>query len=80
MYEHIENLQEMVKAQHEELVKQLEEASTTCYKPALMVVVSVIAPYVQGFFTFDENEKIIESVLIESGDDGNVRIIGNWGL
>ena len=80
MYEYMESLQELVKAQHEELVKQLEEASTTCYKPALMVVISVIAPYVQGFFTFDKDGKIIESVLIEFDDEGNVHPIGNWGL
>lgn len=81
MHEYMESLQKIVKAQHEELVKQLEEASAECYKPALMVVVSVVMPvFVQGFFTFDKDEKIIESVLIEFDDDGKARPTADWGL
>ena len=81
MYEYMGSLQELVKAQHEELVERLEKASAECYKPALMVVVSVVTPvFVQGFFTFDKDEKIIESVLIEFDDDGKARPTDDWGL
>lgn len=81
MHEYMESLQKMVKAQHEELVKRMEEASAECYKPALMVVVSVVTPvFVQGFFTFDKDEKIIESVLIEFDDNGKARPTTDWGL
>ena len=81
MHEYMESLQAMVKAQHEELVKRLGEASAECYKPALIVVVSVVMPIlVQGFFTFDKDEKIIESVLIEFDDDGKTHPTADWGL
>lgn len=79
--EEFEILQALVKAQHDKLVETLEEASAECYKPALMVVVSVVTPiFVQGFFTFGEDGKIIESILIEYDEDGTMRPTNNWGL
>lgn len=81
MDKEFEILQALVKAQHDKLVESLEETSTECYKPALMVVVSVVTPiFVQGLFTFGEDEKIIESILIEYDDDGKMRPTNNWGL
>ena len=81
MDKEFEVLQALVKAQHDKLVESLEEASTECYKPALMVVVSVVTPvFVQGFFTFGEDEKIIESILIEFDDDGKARPTADWSL
>ena len=77
----LEILQALVKAQHDKLVESLEKASTECYKPALMVVVSVVTPiFVQGLFTFGEDEKIIESILIEYDEDGKMHPVDNWGL
>ena len=81
MDKEFEVLQALVKAQHDKLVESLEEASTECYKPALMVVVSVVTPvFVQGFFTFGEDEKIIESILIEYDENGKMHPTNNWGL
>lgn len=77
----LEILQALVKAQHDRIVENLEEASAECYKPALMVVVSVVTPiFVQGFFTFGEDEKIIESILIEYDENGKMHLTNNWGL
>lgn len=81
MDKEFEVLQALVKAQHDKLVESLEEASTECYKPALMVVVSVVTPvFVQGFFTFGEDEKIIESILIEYDENGKMHPTNDWGL
>jgi hypothetical protein len=76
-----EILQALVKAQHDKIVERLEEDSAECYQPALMVFVSIVTPvFVQGFFTFGEDEKIIESILIEYDEDGTMHPIDNWGL
>lgn len=77
----LEILQALVKAQHDKIVETLVENSADCYQPALMVFVSIVTPaLVQGFFTFGEDEKIIESVLIEYDENGKMHYTDNWGL
>jgi hypothetical protein len=81
MDKHFEILQALVKAQHDKIVERLEEDSADCYQPALMVFVSIVTPvFVQGFFTFGEDEKIIESIPIGYDEDGTMHPIDNWGL
>lgn len=77
----LEILQALVKAQHDKIVERFEEFSAECYQPALMVFVSIVTPaFVQGLFTFGEDGKIIESILIEYDEDGTMRPTNNWGL
>ena len=74
-------LQALVKTQHDKSVERFEEFSAECYQPALMVFVSIVTPvFVQGLFTFGEDEKIIESILIEYDEDGKMHPTANWGL
>ena len=76
-----EILQALIKAQHDKFVESFGKVAVEFDEPALMVFVSTVTPvFVQGMFTFDEDGKIIESILIEFDDDGKAHPTDNWGL